>query len=76
MRNVRSFRKRWYRAGRDGGWTAVYIALPLRYFSEQYAGSGGRGEDGGCAEIASVYDRIEDSDGRGARNEGVDDLDE
>lgn len=48
----------------------MYMALFCRYFAGKYAGSGGRGEEGGIDRIV-VCVRIVESEGRGARNEVI-----
>ena len=49
------------------------MALPVRYFSGKYAGKGGSGDEDG-KRIVVACDRMDDNDGRGARNEAVDDF--
>lgn len=49
---------------------ALCNALPCLYFSGKYAGSGGSGEFGGGRWMLAC-ERIDDSDGRGARKEGI-----
>ena len=47
------------------------IALVWRYFSGKYAGSGGKGEECLGIEPMVVCVRIDDSDGRGVRNDAL-----
>ena len=51
----------------------MYIALVCRYLAGRYAGNGGRGDRGGMEDIG-VWVRIEESEGRGARNVVADDF--
>lgn len=48
----------------------MYIALFCRYFAGKYAGSGGRGDEGGIERIV-VCVRIVESEGRGTRSEVI-----